>query len=265
MKKNNEFRAAQEAARKNEERLKREIEEYRTKLSTVTEDLNSKTQMHAASSQEQAKRYEKEIEHLRDHNNKLLNDMDSALRNVPEKLRVDSEKLRNADDKARQAEMAKENEMLASLKKASEDQEKGLSLQREQYEYWLKKKNDELKSFVSQLDSFKIEKTKQINDLEKHGMYLFEYSNQLATVIANFEKGLYPVYEKSGIKAVQIPEKAKPGPMDSDTLRDLAKYKKRADDFIRSHPTGLSASFTVQNPTAAVSGPSMFCLRADPT
>ena len=81
-------------------------------------------------------------------------------------------------------------------------------------------------------------------------MHLFDYCNALATIMANFDKGLYPVYEKTGIKAVNFPDKAKPGPMAADTLRDLTKYKKRADDFIKSHPTNLTATFTESNPTA---------------
>ena len=43
--------------------------------------------------------------------------------------------------------------------------------------------------------------------------------------------------------------------MAAETLRDLAKYKKRADDFVKGHPTGLTATFTETNPTArTVSG-----------
>jgi hypothetical protein len=57
---------------------------------------------------------------------------------------------------------------------------------------------------------FSPEKTAQINTLEKHTIHLFDYSNALATIMANFDKGLYPVYEKTGIKAVQFPEKSKP-------------------------------------------------------
>ena len=35
---------------------------------------------------------------------------------------------------------------------------------------------------------YKSDKTKQINGLENNAMYLFDYCNQLATLIANYEK-----------------------------------------------------------------------------
>lgn len=76
--------------------------------------------------------------------------------------------------------------------------------------------------------------------VERQALYLFDYSNSLAIILQNFEKGLYPVYEKSGIKAVQIPEKVKPGPIAPDVLKELIKYKKRAEDFMKAHPTAIT-------------------------
>lgn len=123
-------------------------------------------------------------------------------------------------------------------------------MQREQYEYWLSMKTEDLKKLLAEFEHYKAEKTAQVNTLEKHCMQLFDYSNALATIMANFDKGLYPVYEKTGIKAVQFSEKHKPGPMALDTIRDVLKFKKRADDFIKGHPTGMTASFTESDPTA---------------
>eukprot|EP00802_Teleaulax_amphioxeia_P003314 Tamp_03317.p1 GENE.Tamp_03317~~Tamp_03317.p1 ORF type:complete len:600 (+),score=234.07 Tamp_03317:1581-3380(+) len=250
VKKNNEFRAAQEAARNNEARLKKEIDEYRNKVATVTETLNANTQKLQLQNEETVTRYDKEIDQLKDHNNKLLNDMDAALRSVPEKLRVDSDKLRTTEATIRANAEAKEKEMLAQLEKQTKDAARDLELQREQYEYWLTLKTEELKTLLAEFQTYKSEKVAQVNTLEKHCMHLFDYCNALATIMANFDKGLYPVYEKTGIKAVNFPDKAKPGPMAADTLRDLTKYKKRADDFIKSHPTNLTATFTESNPTA---------------
>ena len=80
VKKNNEFRAAQDVARNNELRLKKEIDEYRTKVTNLSETMTARTLEHELKIEESAARYEKEIEQLKDHNNKLLNDMDAALR-----------------------------------------------------------------------------------------------------------------------------------------------------------------------------------------
>jgi hypothetical protein len=250
VKKNNEFRAAQEAARNNEARLKKEIDEYRNKVATVTETLNANTQRLQLQNEETVTRYDKEMDQLKDHNNKLLNDMDAALRSVPEKLRVDSDKLRTTEATIRANAEAKEKEMLALLEKQTKDAARDMDLQREQYEHWLNLKTNELKTMLAEFQTYKAEKTAQVNTLEKHCLHLFDYSNALATIMANFDKGLYPVYEKTGIKAVNFPDKAKPGPMSADTLRDLTKYKKRADDFVKNHPTNLTATFTENNPTA---------------
>ena len=249
VKKNNEFRAAQEAARNNEARLKREIDEYRQKVASVTETLNANTQKLMLTNEETVTRYDKELDQLKDHNNKLMNDMDAALRAVPEKLRVDSEKLRGLDDKMKAFADQKEKEFLDKLAKQTKDSDKALELQREQYEYWLNKKTEDLRKLLAEFETYKTERTAQINTLEHHALHLFDYCNALATIMANFDQGLYPVYEKTGIKAVRFPDKGRPAPMDPATLRDLAKYKKRADDFVKTHPTDLSASFTPENPT----------------
>uniref|UniRef100_A0A7S0ECQ6 Kinesin motor domain-containing protein n=1 Tax=Hanusia phi TaxID=3032 RepID=A0A7S0ECQ6_9CRYP len=248
VRKNNEFRAAQESSRKNEERLKREIEDYRQKLFGLQEEMTAKVQNLEMQLESQQTKFEGEIEQLRENNSRLINDMDAALRSVPEKLKLDSEKLRAMDATIMQASAKKDAELTEALRKAAENSEKMLGLQREQYEYWLNKKNEDLKSFIAEFEEYKAERTAQVNTLESHALYLFDYCNALATVIANFEKGLYPVYEKSGIKAVQIPNKDKPQLMSPEVLRDLSKYRKRADDFIKSHPTGLSISFPDKNP-----------------
>ena len=140
--------------------------------------------------------------------------------------------------------------MLAALEKQTRDSNRALELQREQYEYWLTMKTDDLKTLLAEFEHYKVDKTSQVNVLEKHCMHLFDYCNALATIMSNFDKGLYPVYEKTGIKAVQFNEKQKPGPMALDTIRDVLKFKKRADDFIKGHPTGLTSSFTEGNPSA---------------
>jgi len=264
-KKNAEFRAAQEAARKNEERLKKDIDEYRGKLSATTEDLQQTVQRLKMEKQDEAQRLEKEMDQLKEHNNKLLNDMDNALRNVPERLRVDTSKLKDVDAKVAAARDGMQAQLSEALKKAAADQEKNMDLQRTQYEYWLKKKTDELTSFVDQFDTYKAEKTKQINTLEKNSLYLFDYSNQLATLIANFEKGNYPVYEKAGVKAIAFPHKDKPDPMLTDTIKDVLKYKKRADDFVRTRPTGLAATFTEDNPSGKPRAEAAVAAAAAPT
>mmetsp|Transcript_76203 Transcript_76203/g.204611 ORF Transcript_76203/g.204611 Transcript_76203/m.204611 type:complete len:304 (-) Transcript_76203:311-1222(-) len=127
---------------------------------------------------------------------------------------------------------------------------RALELQKKQYEFWLEKRTAELKKYISEFETYKAEKTRQMVELEGHAFYLLEYSNVLATLIANFERGLYPVYEKAGLKAVQIPEREKPGPMRAETMKDLAKYKRRADEYVKAHPGGVSVAFTEDNPTA---------------
>jgi len=241
-KKNNEFRAAQEAARVNEERLKKDIDELRGKVSRLHEELAGNNQTWKMAKMDEAERYERELELVRDHNNKLLNDMDAALRNVPDKLKVDSGTLKSAEQNAMRLVEAKDKEMSLALKNMAAEKDKALSLQKEQYEYWLNKKSDEMKAYIADFEAYKVAKTSQLNEVEKHSLYLFEYSNALATIIMNFEKGLYPVYEKSGVKAAAIPDKAKPGPMSAEVLRDLSKYKKRAEDFIKAHPTASTTS-----------------------
>jgi hypothetical protein len=155
---------------------------------------------------------------------------------------------RYTEQRIRENAEAKDKEMTVALEKSSKDAARVLELQREQYEFWLTAKTDELKTMLAQFNVYKAEKTSQLNTLEKHSIHLFDYCNALATIMANFDKGLYPVYEKTGIKTVHFPPQAKPGPMSADTIRDILKFKKRADEFIRGHPPALTVTFTEANP-----------------
>jgi hypothetical protein len=56
---------------------------------------------------------------------------------------------------------------------------------------------------------------------------------------------MYPVYEKSGIRTVQIPSSHKPGALGDDVMRNIRAIMQRANSFLDTHDvnaTGTSAA-----------------------
>ena len=129
------------------------------------------------------------------------------------------------------------------------------------YEYWLDKKIQEFKacvtpiytyriylaiscssphlppccSYVTQQSELQQVKDGHISELEKQVMALFNFGQKLTTIIANHEHGMYPVYEKSGIRTVQIPSSHKPGALGDDVMRGIRAIMQRANTFLDTH------------------------------
>lgn len=75
-----------------------------------------------------------------------------------------------------------------------------------QYEYWIKKSQDQLNHYLEQFAEYSNNKRKQIEEYRQELLILYRLVKQLSQVIENAEKGLYPVHHHpSGIKALIIP------------------------------------------------------------
>jgi hypothetical protein len=62
---------------------------------------------------------------------------------------VDSGTLKSAEQNAMRLVEAKDKEMSLALKNMAAEKDKALNLQKEQYEYWLNKKSDEMKVCIT--------------------------------------------------------------------------------------------------------------------
>jgi hypothetical protein len=53
---------------------------------------------------------------------------------------------------------------------------------------------------------------------------------------------MYPVYEKSGIRTVQIPSTHKPGALGDDVMRNIRAIMHRANSFLDTHDVHSTAA-----------------------
>jgi hypothetical protein len=72
-------------------------------------------------------------------------------------IQVDSGTLKSAEQNAMRLVEAKDKEMSLALKNMAAEKDKALSLQKEQYEYWLNKKSDEMKVCVTNRHTLNLE------------------------------------------------------------------------------------------------------------
>jgi hypothetical protein len=158
------------------------------------------------------------------------------------------------DEQARAAASAQQQaktmrEKLESMQKADEDLKKAMTEERkewirikehefntvkEQYEFWLKKRDDETKRFVSEFAAFRDAKTAELDGAMTEIRALYKYVAVVTNILQNLESGSYPLSEKSGVKAYAIPDLHKAGmSLDSRRTALVQGFTKHAESYLR--------------------------------
>ena len=162
-----------------------------------------------------------EIAALTENNGKLMAQMMATVNAIPIELKGKSDGARDVQAAVEQGKEAVTKIYEARFKELNESKTKALEVQKTQYEFWLDKKIQEFKAYVTLQTDLQQQKDAQISELEKQVMALFNFGQKLTTIISNHEHGMYPVYEKSGIRTVQIPTTHKPGALGDDVMRSI--------------------------------------------
>mmetsp|Transcript_16263 Transcript_16263/g.38244 ORF Transcript_16263/g.38244 Transcript_16263/m.38244 type:complete len:893 (+) Transcript_16263:50-2728(+) len=226
-----ELRELRESFAASEVQLRTELDNQRKKAQATHNDLREYRDQTEDRIAQQAERYQKEIEILKEHNQKLLEEMNKTMDALPQNFKRTSEQMRTIQSNKHDERVKQEAEFQDIIKRMEASQEAALQQQHEQYEYWLDKKVQELRSFVKQYNAYKQAKQEELETLEAQVISVFDYAQALAHIIENYETGLYAVYEKSGIKVVQVNPAHRPVPLSEDLCRVIGKYKQRAADF----------------------------------
>lgn len=93
---------------------------------------------------------------------------------------------------------------------------------KEQSQYFLNKKDDELRAFVAEFEAYKKAKEAETEQLAAESEYLHAWAMTMNAVISRVEEGAYVVKERSGLRTLSIPARDKPGSLDVDALRSKA-------------------------------------------
>lgn len=140
------------------------------------------------------------------------------------------------------AEKSKEKWQLEStrnykaLEASKDEQIKNL---KEQGQYFLNKKDEELRKFVAEYEAYKKAKDAEVKQLSAESEYLHAWAMSMNAIVQRVEEGAYVVKERSGMRTLTIPLREKPGSLDVDVLANkadaartfLQETSKSAPDF----------------------------------
>ena len=123
-----------------------------------------------------------------------------------------------------------------ALESSKDEQIKNL---KEQGQYFLKKKEEELRGFVSQYETYKKAKNVEVKQLSAESRYLHTWAMSMNAIVQRIEEGAYVVKERSGLRTLTIPSREKPGSLDVEVLANkaaasrhfLEETSKSAPDF----------------------------------
>jgi hypothetical protein len=244
-KRNSDVRELKESTKATEDKLRSDLDTYRKKLAARDEEIKRLQLQAKEDAMALTQKSSAEIAALTENNGKLVAQMMATVNAIPIELKGKSDAARDVQAAVQQSKEAITKIYEARFKELNESKVKALDVQKTQYEFWLDKKIQEFKAYVTQQTELQQQKDAQIAELEKQVMALFNFGQKLTTIISNHEHGMYPVYEKSGIRTVQIPSSHKPGALGDDVMRNIRSIMQRANSFLDTHDvnaTGTNAN-----------------------
>ncbi len=243
-KRNSDVRELKESTKATEDKLRSDLDTYRKKLAARDEEIKRLQLQAKEDALALTQKSSAEIATLTENNGKLMAQMMATVNAIPIELKGKSDGARDVQAAVEQGKEAVTKIYEARFKELNESKNKALDVQKTQYEFWLDKKIQEFKAFVTQQTELQLQKDTQIHELEKQVMSLFNFGQKLTTIISNHEHGMYPVYEKSGIRTVQIPPSHKPGVLGDDVMRNIRAIMQRANSFLDTHDVNATGTGT---------------------
>jgi hypothetical protein len=243
-KRNSDVRELKESTKATEDKLRSDLDTYRKKLALRDEEIKRLQLQAKEDALALTQKSAAEIAALTENNGKLVSQMMATVNAIPIELKGKSDGVRDVQAAVEQGKEAVSKIYEARFKELNDSKNKALEVQKTQYEFWLDKKIQEFKVYVTQQTELQQQKDAQISELEKQVMALFNFGQKLTTIISNHEHGMYPVYEKSGIRTVQIPSTHKPGALGDDVMRSVRAIMQRANAFLDSHDVNATETST---------------------
>jgi len=103
---------------------------------------------------------------------------------------------------------------------ASKDQQ--IANLKEQSAFFLRRKEEELREYVREVDAYKKHKERETTQLRNESEYLHRWALAMNALVGNVESGAYPAREIGGLRKLTIPARDKPGSLDVEVLKRKA-------------------------------------------
>ena len=162
------------------------FQEKKRDLATLEEKLREKFNNDTAKVMENSK--------------EILGLQQSVIASVPETFRAYSALLRKTDVAREKFDGPIRKEFEAHVKLLEDKRKSELENMKLQYEHWLKEKDRTLLEFVEKFNKYRVKRSEHLRQCEKEIVTLYEYTEQIETILDGVEKGKYLVQQKQGTK-----------------------------------------------------------------
>jgi hypothetical protein len=144
------------------------------------------------------KAHANEIQDLHNNNKEIINRQTSALQNAPETFKVYTQLVRKAGEAKTSFEGPLRQEFERHLLKLENSRVSEINMIKQQYDHWLKDKDNSLEEFVKKFNEYRKKKSEQLRMAEKEIVRLYSHTEQLEVILDGVEKGIYLVQQRQG-------------------------------------------------------------------
>ena len=102
---------------------------------------------------------------------------------------------------------------------------------KEQSQYFLAQQKAELEKFTKSYTSYKVRKEHEVSGLNEELQLLYEFARKSSLIVEKMESGHYRMRERSGLKAVVVPAKDRPEPLNMDRMKHLHRILQQLEGF----------------------------------
>ena len=96
---------------------------------------------------------------------------------------------------------------------------------KEQSQYFLAQQKAELEKFTRSYTDYKAHKESEVSGLNAELQLLYEFARKSSLIVEKMESGHYRMRERSGLKAVVVPAKDRPEPLNMERMKHLHRME----------------------------------------
>lgn len=223
----------QESFLKEQEEMRRSLQEYRARYNTLEQELRDTRQNSQNTVNQLENKYREEIESLRTQHQADVDQVMGMYLMVPENIRALKTHTRKKQQsvQATRESMSGEHDSIvrSMLQKHQEATQQLHEMQRRAAEHHSAEMRELRKVHDTQREQWYRERSVLVREVAT----VFEYADKLSTVVRNMETGKYPVVMRHGTRCLQIDDSDKPQPLRAELLPHIADRIHATQDFIR--------------------------------
>ncbi len=143
-------------------------------------------------------KHKEEIENILKANVEMIKQQQTENEKIPQAVKEYTLLVTKMSKQKLAVEAPLRNEFETHLKHVDKNRLDEIENIKKQYEYWLDEKDKALSGFVESFNAYRAKKAEQLTMAEREIVRLYDYTEQIETILDNVEKGKYSVKQKQG-------------------------------------------------------------------